>query len=139
MTYGPISEAEIALLLQGLSRLRHAKPSKDGSITIGPADSQYVTTHEIVEAVIKALGKVMPDAQYDVFGPVFERKALRCCTGYLKSMIFSLTMKVIPEYDQRVAKAKEPALKTKYMTYLVEAKARAEVASKLYNKMERCL
>lgn len=138
-TFGPISESEVDLLMRGLSRLQSVTPAKDGTITIGPAESQFTTAMTTIEQTIKALGKVLPNDQFDVFGPVFERKALRCCTGYLKQLIFSLTTRTLPEYDRRVAKEKDPLMKTKYMQYLIEAKVKLELATKLLNRMERSL
>lgn len=137
--YEPITDIEQALLLQGLSRLKLAKVDKDGAIKVGPAESQFVTTLDTVERVIAALGVMIPE-QTNVFGEVLERKALRCCTGYLRTLIFSLTMKTLPEYDQRMRKASnDTLLKTKYMGYIVAAKDKLEIAVKLLNRMERAL
>lgn len=137
--YEPITELEQILLLAGLSRLKLAKIDKDGAIKVGPAESQFVTTLDTVERVVLALSKMIPE-QTNVFGEVLERKALRCCTGYLRTLIFSLTMKTLPEYDQRMRKASNDViLKSKIMSYIIACKDKLEIATKLLNRMERCL
>jgi hypothetical protein len=137
--FEPISEIEQALLMQGLNKLLRITPDKEGTITVGTADKQFVTSANTVEAVIAALGKMIPD-QTNVFGDVLERKALRCCTGYLRSLTYSLTNSVLPEYDRRMLKASgDPLLKAKYMGYVIAAKDKLEIANKLLSRMERAL
>jgi hypothetical protein len=136
---GPITETEHALLLQGLSRMQLAKAAKDGSITIGQADKQFVTTAETIKATIKALSEMDP-GQEELFTEGIKRKALRCCTGYLKTLIYNLTTTVLPEYDRRVSKASNDIiLQNKFKGYQMAASDKLEVAMRLLNKLERAL
>lgn len=136
--FGPISESEIDIMVSGLGKLLLMTTAKDGSVTLGEGEVQYTTSHETVSKTLTLLSKALP-GQFDVFGHVFERKALRCCTGYLKLAILRLTTRTLPEYDKRMSKATDPLTKTKLMSYIVEAKARLEIMSGLLNRMERCL
>lgn len=132
-----MSEMEQALLLQGLSKLLLLKAAKDGSITVGPADKQFVTTIDTVTATLNALASVEPGT-LEPFPSDIKRRALRCCTGYLKTLIYSLTTATLPAYDKKVAKAgADNILKNKYKVYITVANDKLTIATKLLNKMER--
>lgn len=118
-----------------------ASIATDGRATVGikTPGVAFEASSSLVREIALSLNSIIDDdfnKQALVKVPA-GRKPLRAFEQYLKQQLYSLTMNVLPQYDDRIRKSKSDVTTTRLRTYVVKLKTQIELVSVLLKKIDK--
>jgi len=134
-----LTRSEHELLTSAFIKL-HAVRYKDRKkvVQLKAEGSSFEITTELLESILIMLamrGNETANKQ-GLIKITTNRRSLRAYQSYLKHFIFSLTTRVLPEYDRRV-KIAEPAVAGRLRNYITMVKSKLTITQNLLSKVEK--